>query len=133
MRYFEHKWRRSLARKRALFPQQHDFDDAVLRLPMRALTAWMARHNTDYPDLDAYFDGYSVAAGRLQGLQLPVDILMAEDDPVIPLDEFHRIAAYPQIALELARHGGHCGFLERPTLDGYAERWVTQRLQAALT
>lgn len=133
MRYFEHKWRRSLARKRALFPQQHDFDDAVLRLPMRALTAWMARHNTDYPDLDAYFDGYSVAAGRLQGLQLPADILMAEDDPVIPLDEFHRIAAYPQIALELARHGGHCGFLERPTLDGYAERWVTQRLQAALT
>jgi hypothetical protein len=132
LRYFEHKWRRSLARKRALFPQVHAFGDDVLRLRMRALTDWMVRNNTDFSHLDAYFDGYSIAAGRLQGLQLPVDILMAEDDPVIPLDEFHTIAHYPAVQLELARHGGHCGFLESASLDGYAERWVAQRLLAAL-
>ncbi|MDE2407014.1 MAG: alpha/beta fold hydrolase [Xanthomonadaceae bacterium] len=132
LRYFEHKWRRSLARKRSLFPQAHTFGDDVLRLRMRALTDWMVRNTTTFPDLATYFDGYSIAAGRLQGLSLPADILMAEDDPVIPLDEFHRIANYPAVTLELARHGGHCGFIENAALDGYAERWVAQRLQSAL-
>ena len=132
IRHFESKWRRSLARKRALFPQAHAFGDEVLRLRMRALTAWMVAHNTAFPHLDAYFDGYSVASDRLQALPVPADVLMAEDDPVIPADEFHRIAGYPNVALELARHGGHCGFIEAMTLDGYAERWVAAKLAAAV-
>lgn len=132
MRYFEHKWRRSLARKRALFPQAHGFGDDVLRLRMRALTAWMVAHNTEFPHLDAYFDGYSVASDRLQALPVPADVLMAEDDPVIPADEFRRIAGFPNVALELARHGGHCGFIESASLDGYAERWVAAKLAAAV-
>ena len=132
IRHFESKWRRSLARKRALFPQAHAFGDDVLRLPMRALTAWMVAHNTGFPHLDAYFDGYSVASDRLQALPVPVDVLMAEDDPVIPADEFHRIAGYPNVTLELAPHGGHCGFIEAMTLDGYAERWVAAKLAAAV-
>lgn len=132
MRHFERMWRRSLARKRALFPQAHGFDDAVLRLPMRALTAWMVRHATEFSSLAAYFDGYSVAGERLRALPVPADILMAADDPVIPLEEFHHIAAFPNVRLELAAHGGHCGFIERASLDSYSERWVAARFLAAL-
>ncbi|MFT4180203.1 MAG: alpha/beta fold hydrolase [Thermomonas sp.] len=128
MRYFEHKWRRSLARKRELFPQAHGFADDVLKLRMRALTEWMVLRHTDFATLDDYFDGYSVAGERLRALALPADILMAADDPVIPLREFERVADYPQVQLELAAHGGHCGFIESASLDGYAERWVTERL-----
>jgi predicted alpha/beta-fold hydrolase len=51
---------------------------------------------------------------------------------VIPADEFQRIAGYPNVALEQAAHGGHSGFIERASLDGYAERWVAERLAAAL-
>ena len=132
LRYFEHKWRQSLARKRALFPQAHTFGNDVLQLPMRALTAWMVRNNTDFADLDAYFDGYCIAGDRLQALQLPAHVLMAEDDPVIPLAQFHRIASFPNLNVELARHGGHCGFIESASLDGYAERWVADKLTGSL-
>ena len=132
LRYFEHKWRQSLARKRALFPQAHTFGNDVLQLPMRALTAWMVRNNTDFADLDAYFDGYCIAGDRLQALQLPAHVLMAEDDPVIPLAQFHRIASFPKLNVELARHGGHCGFIEGASLDGYAERWVADKLTGSL-
>ena len=132
LRYFEHKWRRSLARKRALFPQAHGFGDDVLRLRMRALTEWMVLRHTDFATIDDYFDGYSVANGRLQALQMPADVLMAADDPVIPLHEFERIATFPNIALELAAHGGHCGFIQSARLDGYAEGWIADRLSAAL-
>lgn len=132
LRYFERKWRRSLARKRALFPQAHGFADEVLRLRMRALTEWMVLRHTDFATLDEYYDGYSVAGERLRALPIPVDILMAADDPVIPLREFEQVAGFPSVQVELAAHGGHCGFIENARLDGYAERWVTERLLAAV-
>lgn len=128
MRYFEHKWRRSLQRKRALFPDEHDFDDATLRLRMRDLTAWMVERHTDFADLGAYFDGYSIAGDRLAGLAVPADLLMAADDPVIPLRDFRDLQPGGDVRLELARHGGHCGFLENRHFDGYGERWVASRL-----
>ena len=97
---------------------------------MRDLTAWMVERHTDFDDLDAYFDGYSIAGERLAGLQVPADILMAADDPVIPLRDFRDWRPGGEVRLELAPRGGHCGFLENRRFDGYAERWVARRLAA---
>lgn len=132
IRHFEHSWRASLRRKRDTFPQYYDFDDRVLKLEMRELTRWMVERHTDFDTLDDYFNGYSVAGDRLKALDVPAHLLTSEDDPVIPVAEF-RALNLPQTAqLEIARWGGHCGFLDSPLLDGYAERWVTQRLSSAL-
>ncbi len=128
--YFSRKWRRSLLRKRELFPQQHDFDDATLSLDMRALTDWLVRRHTAFGSLEAYFDGYSIAGDRLAGLAVPAHILMAEDDPVIPFDSFRDWRLPSQATLEIAPWGGHCGFIENAAGDGYAERWVAERLAA---
>ena len=132
MRYFERKWRRSLVRKRALFPGAHGFADDVLNLRLRALTEWMVLRHTDFATLDEYFEGYSVAGERLRALPIPADILMSADDPVIPLRDFEQVAGFPNVQLELAAHGGHCGFIENMWLDGYAERWVAERLNSAV-
>ena len=131
MRYFEKKWRESLLRKRKLFPEQIDFDDATLKLHMRELTEWLVQRHTDFGTLDNYFDGYSIAGDRLAALALPADILMAEDDPVIPIADFHALTLPPHVSLEIARWGGHCGFLENARLDGFAERWVAGHLAVA--
>jgi uncharacterized protein len=88
------------------------------------------RH-TGFGSLDAYFDGYSIAGERLARLQVPVDMLMAQDDPVIPVAEFHALTLPAHARLELARHGGHCGFLRNARLQGFAEDWVAERLAAA--
>ena len=130
LRHFENKWRESLLRKRALFPQKHDFDDRTLKLHMRELTEWLVQRHTDFGSLDAYFDGYSIAGERVARLQVPADILMAADDPVIPLAEFRALRLPPSAHLEITRHGGHCGFLLNAHMDGYAEAWVAQRLTA---
>ncbi|NYZ61977.1 alpha/beta fold hydrolase [Luteimonas sp. SJ-16] len=130
LRHFERTWRASLRRKRELFPHHHAFDDATLGLGMRELTDWLVQTHTDFDSIDAYFDGYSVAGDRLSGLQVPADILMAADDPVIPLDAFHALALPAHARLELSRWGGHCGFLLDRRLDGFAEGWVTARLAA---
>lgn len=128
LHYFERKWRRSLARKRALFPRVHDFDDRTLHLGMRELTEWLVVRHTDFGSLDAYFDGYSIAGDRLAALRVPAHILMAEDDPVIPFEHFRALPLPPSASLEVSRHGGHCGFLRGLGFDGYAEGWVAERL-----
>ena len=131
--YFERKWRRSLARKRELFPASHDFDDRTLGLRMRPLTQWMVERHTDFGTLDHYFDGYSIAGDRLTALDVPASILMAADDPVIPVEGFRALSLPPSVQLEIAPWGGHCGFLQGARLDGFAERWVADRLVAAAT
>jgi len=128
--YFERKWRDSLARKRELFPAVHDFDDRTLGLRMRPLTQWMVERHTDFGTLDRYFEGYSIAGERLSRLQVPVSILMAADDPVIPLAGFRELRLPPHSRLEVAPWGGHCGFLENASLDGFAERWIADRMAA---
>lgn len=129
--YFMRKWRDSLRRKRALFPHRHDFDEAVLAQNMRALTAWMVDRYTDMGALETYLDGYSVAGERLAASEVPVNILAASDDPVIPIADFHRLRLPAHSRLEIAAFGGHCGFLEGMRLHGFAERWVCQRLLTA--
>lgn len=130
--YFMQKWRSSLLKKRALFPQQHGFEDSVLKVNMRSLTQWMVERHTDKKDAEDYFDGYSVAHGRLAGLQVPVSVLAAADDPVIPIAAFNDLQLPSHSLLEIAEHGGHCGFIEGASMRGYAERWVVQRLALAL-
>lgn len=131
LRYFEHKWRRSLRRKRELFPDLNDFDDAVLARGMRELTGWLVEHHTRFGSIDNYFDGYSIAGDRLAALRVPASILMAADDPVIPLDAFHALSLPTDARIELSRHGGHCGFIENLRLEGFGERWLAARLAGA--
>ena len=130
--YFMRKWRRSLMRKRALFPDHHDFDDRVLAMDMRALTGWMVARHTTMAGLDDYFDGYNIGGGRLAALQVPASVLAAADDPVIPVQDFSTLALPAHSTLQIADFGGHCGFLEDASLRGYAERWVADRLDAAV-
>lgn len=128
--YFHRKWRHSLQRKRALFPERYDYDDATLAMDLRRLTGWLARRYAGFDSVEAYFDGYSIAGERLAGLQVPAHILMAQDDPVIPSDDLHRWRLPDGVQLEVARWGGHCAFLENLAGDGFAERWVAERLTA---
>jgi predicted alpha/beta-fold hydrolase len=130
--YFRRKWAGSLRRKRDLFPELSDCDDRVLKLDIRALTAWLVERHTTFGSLQAYFDGYSIAGDRLSGLQVPADILMAQDDPVIPYSTFNDWQLPRHAHLETACWGGHCGFLENWRGDGFSERWVAQRLQRVL-
>ena len=129
--YFMRKWRDSLRRKRKLFPGRHDFEDAALKQGMRGLTTWMVERYTDLGLLDKYLDGYAINGDRLAGLQVPVSILTAEDDPVIPVAAFRKLQLPPHSRLEIAPFGGHCGFLEGINMQGFAEKWVRARLLEA--
>lgn len=128
-RYFERKWRASLLRKRALFPHLQ-LDDRTLGLRLDALTQWLVERHTDFGTLERYFDGYTLAGDRLAGLEVASHVLTAADDPVIPVDDFHRLALPACAQVEITARGGHCGFLRDWRLHGLAETWVADRLDA---
>lgn len=132
LRHFEHKWRASLRRKRELYPKLHTFGDDVLALRMRPLTRWMVERNTDFGTLERYFDGYSIADDRLAKLQVPASILMAADDPVIPVSGSRSAVLAAGTRLEISPWGGHCGFVEDAALNGFGERWLAERLAQPL-
>lgn len=129
-RYFERKWRASLLRKRALFPHLLHLDDRTLGMRLGELTRWLVERHTEFGTIERYFDGYTLAGDRLAGLRVPGHVLTAADDPVIPVEDFHRLALPACAEVEITAHGGHCGFLRDWRLHGLAEAWVADRLDA---
>ena len=130
--YFMKKWRASLRRKSALFPQAHQIDEAVLQRDMRGLTKWLVSQHTDWADEEQYFAGYAVSGHRLTAVPVPVRILAAADDPVIPVASLHALQLPDSARLEISAHGGHCGFIEDWRLHGFAERWLKNAVIEAL-
>ncbi len=124
--YFIRKWRRSLERKRAAFPDLYDFGRLSRFRTLRGMTDYFACNYAGYPDLDSYLRGYAVTGERLAPLEVPTEILLADDDPVIPVRDADALARTPALNIRRSRHGGHCAFLTdyrlRSWLDDYVAR-----------
>jgi predicted alpha/beta-fold hydrolase len=129
--YFMRKWRSSLRKKKQLFPNV-ELDEATLAKDMRGLTHWLVQKYTDMQGIEEYFEGYAVAGGRLAGLQVPVSVLAAADDPIIPVVTLQQLQLPAHSTLEIAEHGGHCGFIEGADLRSFSERWVGEKLVNAV-
>ena len=130
--YFMIKWRGSLKRKASLFPDAYTFDQKFLRQRMRELTAELITRHSEFGSLDDYLDGYSIHGDRLAKLAVPASILTSQDDPIIPIDDFHALQLPPAVRLDITPHGGHCGFIRDWSLRSYSEDWLLARLREGL-
>jgi uncharacterized protein len=73
----------------------------------------------------------------LERIRVPTLLITAEDDPFISPEPYRRpeLAANPALTVVITPHGGHCGFVERPSAgnDGYwAEQAVVEFLKERL-
>ncbi|KRF00570.1 alpha/beta hydrolase [Frateuria sp. Soil773] len=128
--YFMHKWRRSLQAKQAAFPQHEYFELAELKQSLRGLTESLVKRHTDFGSLQAYLDGYSVAGDALMAMQIPATILTARDDPVIPVDAFEKLRLPPEVELDIADYGGHCGFIRGYGMTSFTDDYIAARFNA---
>ncbi|WP_426661889.1 YheT family hydrolase [Rhodanobacter aciditrophus] len=128
--YFMHKWRQSLRTKQAAFPQQRYFEITELRQNLRGLTEALVLRHTDFGSLQAYLDGYSVAADALMAMQVPATILTARDDPVIPVGAFEQLRLPPNVELDIAEYGGHCGFIRGRDMTSFTDDYIAARFNA---
>ncbi|MFW2403856.1 MAG: YheT family hydrolase [Gammaproteobacteria bacterium] len=128
-RYFMHRWRMSLERKKAAFPQRFDFTRLERFNTLEDMTDYFVRHYTEYSDLTTYLRGYALTEGRLEGLTVPSTMLLAKDDPVIPVAGLKRIARPDCLRIETTTHGGHCGFISDLRLNSWADQFVMRELE----
>jgi predicted alpha/beta-fold hydrolase len=128
--YFLRKWRRSLRAKQAAFPHRQYFELDELKQNLRGLTESLVLRHTDFGSLQAYLDGYSVAGAALERMQIPATILTARDDPVIPVDAFEKLQLPPCVELDIAPHGGHCGFIRGMDMTSFTDEYIAARFNA---
>ena len=77
---------------------------------LRSMTDALVRECTEFADSACYLDGYSITGARLQTLAVPARILIADDDPMIPIAD-QRDWRRPRICSSRAqRAAGIAGF-----------------------
>ncbi len=126
--YFLRKWTRSLRAKQALFPDMELFTAAELDADLRGLTRALVLRHTEFGSLENYLNGYSIAGDALSSLRIPATILTSTDDPVIPVDDFLTLKLPPNVELDIAPHGGHCGFIRDFSLRSFTEDYIVERM-----
>ena len=127
-RYFLKRLKDRLRRKAALFPGKFD-DSRLARIrTLREFDEIYTAPDGGYKNADDYYDRAG-ARHVLADIQVPTVIITAQDDPFIPYHMFEcaAIKANPRIRLWAPRHGGHCGFIQRPR-TGEDFYWVENRL-----
>jgi len=127
--YFLRKWRSSLKRKQALFPDMQLFTREEMNGNLRDLTRNLVQRHTDFGSLENYLNGYSIERDTLRALTIPATILTAADDPVIPIADFRALKLAPTTELAIAEHGGHCGFIKDWRLCSWAEDFLVEHLR----
>ena len=124
LKYFLKKWRRSLSIKQNLYPEQYDFSSLLTIDNIREMTEQLLARYSSYDGARAYFQKYTLVDGQLGGITIPTTIITAQDDPIIPVEDFYGLHTSPSTRLIIQPYGGHNGFLENWRLHGWYEHMV---------
>jgi predicted alpha/beta-fold hydrolase len=129
-RYFIYKWRRSLLRKQQVFPRKYEFDELERFRTLGEMTEHFVIHHTEYPDLLTYLRGYAITGDRLGTLRVPAAMLLADDDPVIPIEGLMQINTPKALDVYRSSFGGHCGFIENARLSSWLDSFIAEQLRS---
>ena len=129
--YFRKKWRRSIAKKAAAFPQQIDVEAFCASTSLTDMSEYFVTHHTPFSQMQDYFDSYALTGNTLAQLQVPSTLILSEDDPVIPLEDLAKIRGNRYLDIVRSPYGGHCGFIENYRLDAWVDRYILQLLQTS--
>jgi len=125
-RYFMAKWKRSLLQKQKCFPDIYNFDSVLHHKKLMALTEAIMAWYPEFHDYRQYFNIYTLTGNALAALEMPTFIIMAQDDPAVPVEDFYHLPANPHLHLYIQRFGGHCGFIDPFPFGCWYERQIAK-------
>ena len=76
-----------------------------------------------------YLNGYALTGERLAGLEVRSVMLLADDDPVIPVEGLSDMHMPAALQVWRSRYGGHCGFLEGLDGSSWMDNFLLNELQ----
>jgi predicted alpha/beta-fold hydrolase len=122
--YFVRKWKSSLRIKQRCFPEHFDFGEILRMKSLTDMTDVMVRNHSEFPDMSTYLNGYAIVDDVLANLQVDSHVILAEDDPIIPVHDARFLAQSPHLKITTVKHGGHCAFLDRLHTESWVDREV---------
>ena len=129
--YFLDKWLKTLRAKKAAWPH-YDFSAFDKIKSMWDTTRHFVEHYTEYGEMQQYFDAYTLTPQMLMDAPAPVAVITAQDDAVIPFEDFAGLAPRGAVkAFIPTERGGHCGFIENLRMGSWAEQQVLELLAKA--
>ena len=123
-KYFLAKWRRSLSKKQKLFPDLYDFEAVMHLKSIQAVTDALLERYSDFQTARDYFQAYAVMGSDIENIQAPTTIITAEDDPIIPIEDFYELKLNKNTQLVVHSHGGHNGFITGFKLQSWYENRI---------
>jgi predicted alpha/beta-fold hydrolase len=123
-KYFLKKWLRSLKKKQDAFPNIYKIDAAFTMKTVMEITDYIIPRYSHFKDHREYFGTYTLRGDVFSTLSVPVTIVTAEDDPVIPINDFYGLHDHDKLHLSIQRYGGHCGFLDPFPFGSWYERKI---------
>lgn len=129
-RYFLKKWTKSLRKKEALFPHLYDFKELLSQKTVLGITERLLPQYSEFPDMKSYFDSYRVDKWDLERCIVPISMITAADDGMIPVEDVLELKLNFRAKRIIHAHGGHNGFFQTllgPTwYDDYIEKIINE-------
>jgi uncharacterized protein len=122
--YFLAKWKRSLREKQRLFPELYCFDEILRHKTCLSMTEAIMAYYTEFPSYRDYFRRYTLTGDALASVAMPIAIFIAQDDPVVPVEDFYHLPYNEHLKLSIQKYGGHCGFLHPFPWGCWYERYI---------
>ena len=125
------KWRRSRLLKQSLFPGRYDFSALLKMNTLREMTAYLLKAYTNYNGTREYFKAYSIAPQLTEKINLPISIVTAADDPIIPPDDFQSLILGKRTEIIMHQHCGHNGFIDGIFKPAWYDRYILELIKVA--
>ena len=129
-RYFLKKWTRSLRKKQALYPHIYDFKEILAQRTVLGMTERLLPAYSEFADMKSYFDSYRVDKRDLEKCPVPISLISAADDGIIPVGDLLDLKLNHNARRIIHRQGGHNGFfqsLKGPTwYDDYIKQIMSE-------
>ena len=110
--YFLRKWKQALTKKQIAFPHRYDFDVAMSLASIASLTDYFVERYTPYRDTAEYYSQYTVSEQLLKQIEMPVEIVSAAEDPIVPVNSLMRLDDSQGVRISITDYGGHCAFIQ---------------------
>ncbi len=129
-RYFMKKWTRSMRLKQKHFPHLYDFTDILKERSVLGMTQKLLPAYSEYQTMESYFNAYRVDPHDLAYCPVPVSLITAADDGMIPVEDVMSLTLNDNAKRIVHAHGGHNGFFQSlfgPTwYDDYIKQVMEQ-------
>jgi uncharacterized protein len=111
-KYFLKKWKRSLLKKSAIFPNLYNFIGLNKMHSLCAMMETFVPKYTEFKNTKDYYNKYTLLNDCFLKLKVPVTIICSEDDPIIPVQDIYKLETNSFLQLLIQPYGGHNGFFD---------------------